>query len=339
MDLQERFRGSLLGLAVGDALGTTAEGWPRGTFVPLRGIAGGGPFGLTPGEWTDDTATAWCLAESLVVRNGFDAVDQMDRFVRWWREGYHSATGRCLGIGCTMKGSLERYLETGDPLSGPVGPQTAGNRCIARLAPVALFYSGDREHSILYAGLSSRTTHGTRECIDACRLLGDVLWLALSGAPKELVLVQHSKKLVKEPRVRAVARGDWRRKDRSGIRGVGYVVDCLEAALWAFGTTGSFEEAVLAAANLGDDADTTAAVCGQVAGAFYGVKAIPPSWLRVLAERHQLEKVADRLLAASLTARHPRRVRRQRTARPARGTKGVVVGVLGPAPEPVAIPA
>ena len=305
MDLQERFRGSLLGLAVGDALGTTAEGWPRGTFVPLRGIAGGGPFGLTPGEWTDDTATAWCLAESLVVRNGFDAVDQMDRFVRWWREGYHSATGRCVGIGCTMQGSLERYLQTGDPLAGPVGPQTAGNRCIARLAPVALFYSGDREHSILYAGLSSRTTHGTRECIDACRLLGDVLYLVVSGAPKEQALLAHSRKLVKEASVRAVARGDWRRKGAEGIRGDGRVVGSLEAALWSFGTTRSFADAVLRAANLGDDADTTAAVCGQVAGAYYGAGAIPGPWLRMLAKRGDLRRAADRLLAATLATRRP----------------------------------
>ncbi len=306
IDAQDRFRGALLGLAVGDALGTATEGQARGSFEPLRGIAGGGPFRLAAGEWTDHTAMAWCLADSLLERSRFDPADQMDRYVRWWRDGYHSATGACVGIVSTMLGSLERYLSTGDPLSGPVGPQTAGNRCIARLAPVALYYSRSRDDAVLFAGLSSRTTHGTRECIDACRLLADVLWLALSGASQERVLLQHSKKLVKEPRVRSVARGDWRGKDPDGIRGGRHVVDCLEAALWSFGTTGSFEAAVLTAANLGDDADATAAVCGQVAGAHYGARAIPAEWLRVLAKRHELERTADRLWAAVDPARRPR---------------------------------
>lgn len=309
MDLQERFRGSLLGLAVGDALGTAAQGKPRGTFEPLRGISGGGPFGLAPGEWTDATAMAWCLAESLAVLKGFSIEDQMARFVHWWRDGYHSATGTCVGIGSRTRESLARYLETGDPLSPPAGPRLAGNRCLARLAPVPLFYCASRDRAILFAGLSARSTHGSRECIDACRLLGDVLYLAASGAPKRQVLLLHSRKLVKEPAVRAIARGDWRWKGADRIRGDGQVVDSLEAALWSFGTTRSFEDAVLRAANLGDDADTTAAVCGQVAGAFYGAGAIPASWLRVLAKRGQLRRAADRLLAASLAAR-PRTRRR-----------------------------
>ncbi len=303
MDLLERFRGSLLGLAIGDALGAAAQGKPRGTFAPLRGITGGGPFGLAPGEWTDETAMAWCLAESLAERRGFSIDDQMRRFVRWWRDGYHSATGRCLGIGSRTRESLERYVETGDPLSVPAGPSRAGNRCLARLAPVPLYYSASRERAVLYAGLSARTTHGTRSCIDACRLLGDVLYLAASGASQQEVLLLHSKKLVKEPTVRAIARGDWRRKGEERIRGGAHVVESLEAALWAFGTTQSFAEAVLRAANLGDDADTTAAVCGQVAGAFYGERAIPPAWLRLLAKRGELRRAADRLLAASLAER------------------------------------
>jgi ADP-ribosyl-[dinitrogen reductase] hydrolase len=307
IDEQNRYRGSILGLAVGDAVGAAVEGMSRGSFAPVEGIRGGGPFGLAPGQWTDDTATAWCLAESLIERQAFDAKDQMDRYVRWWREGYRSSTGTCVGIRVAMRGSLETYVATGDPLPRPVGPRTAGNHCLGRLAPIVLFYAAEREGAVMYAGLSPRTTHGTRECIDACRLLGDMIWLAVSGAPRERVLLQHSKKLVKEPKVRAVARGDWQRKDAARLRGSGHVVDCLEAAVWSFGTTGSFAEAVLRAANLGDDAAATAAVCGQIAGAYYGAGAIPPSWLRVLSQRRELERVADRLLVAATSVRHARR--------------------------------
>jgi ADP-ribosyl-[dinitrogen reductase] hydrolase len=309
MRLDERYRGCLLGLAAGDAVGSPVDARERGEFPPLTGMVGGGPFGLTPGQWTDETGLALCLGESLLERSGFDATDQMDRFVRWWKEGLWTATGACCDTGGTTRAALERYVETGDPLGRPVSPRSAGNRCIARLAPVALFYGAEREVAVRFAGLSARTTHGVRECIDACRLLADVLCLALSGASKERVLTDHTKKLLKEPRVQAVARGAWRRKAEAEIRGSGYVVDCLEAALWAFGTTESFEAAVLRAANLGDDAGATAAVCGQVAGAYYGVRAIPPEWLAVLAMRRRIERMADALLVGSRTA-----VRRRRPA-------------------------
>jgi ADP-ribosyl-[dinitrogen reductase] hydrolase len=305
---QERYRGCLLGLAAGDAVGSSVGSRSRGEFPPVTGPVGGGPLGLARGQWTDATAMALCLGESLLERGGFDAADQMDRYVRWWREDHWSATGAHSCIGVTTRAALERYIETGDPLTRPISPRSAGNRCIARLAPAALFYGVEREASVRFSGLSARTTHGVRECIDACRLMGDVLWLALSGASKDRVLTDHTKKLLKEPRVQAVARGAWRRKAQAEIRSSGYVVDCLEAALWAFGTTDSFEAAVLRAANLGDDAGATAAVCGQVAGAHYGVRGVPAGWLGALAMRRRIERMADSLLAMSRTAvrrRHP----------------------------------
>jgi ADP-ribosyl-[dinitrogen reductase] hydrolase len=103
--------------------------------------------------------------------------------------------------------------------------------------------------------------------------------------------------------IASIARGDYRAKDRGAIRGSGYVVDCLEAALWCFLKTDTFEEAVLMAANLGDDADTTAAVCGQVAGAWHGVQGIPSRWLDILARREEIEGFADRLFEAGAGAR------------------------------------
>src|SRR5687768_11222399 len=102
MEKINRFRGCLLGLAVGDALGTTLEFSQPGSFQPIKDIIGGGPFNLKPGEWTDDTSMALCLADSL-IKKGFDPVDQMERYCRWYREGYLSSNGKCFDIGVTVR--------------------------------------------------------------------------------------------------------------------------------------------------------------------------------------------------------------------------------------------
>ena len=266
MNLLERFRGALLGLACGDAVGTTAEFSPRGAFTPLTDMVGGGPFHLAPGQWTDDTSMALCLATSLVERQGFDAQDQMDRYVAWMTMGYLSSTGECFDIGTTTAGALSRFQVYHNPYSGSQDPRTAGNGSVMRLAPVPMFYFHDPVAAIYYAGESSRTTHGALECIDACRLFAAILLKALGGQRKEAILFgHHFPEGVDEtlaPALQPIADGAYRDKPQALIRGNGYVVNCLEAALWAFWQTNSFRAAVLAAANLGDDADTTAAVCG-----------------------------------------------------------------------------
>ena len=289
-----RYRGCLLGLAVGDAVGTTLEFRQRGTFQPLTDMVGGGPFGLKPGQWTDDTSMALCLGTSLVERGGFDAGDQMSRYSRWARDGYLSSTGTCFDIGNTVAYALRRYRDDGNPFAGPTAVNTAGNGCIMRLAPIPMFFSGidDAER---YAGESSRTTHGAEECIDACRLLARITFRALRGQPKDAVLFGDAASFVAGERISAIARGTYRDKSESDIRGTGYVVQSLEAALWAFAGTGSFADAILAAANLGDDADTTAAICGQVAGAYYGEPGIPAHWLARLACRSDIAALADQL--------------------------------------------
>ena len=135
----ERYRGALLGLAVGDALGTTLEFRPPGTFEPISEIVGGGPFGLEPGEWTDDTSMALCLAESLIVRRGFDPIDQLGRYVAWWQTGHLSSTGECFDIGNATATALDGFLRTGKPC-GQTSEYSAGNGSIMRLAPVPMFY-------------------------------------------------------------------------------------------------------------------------------------------------------------------------------------------------------
>ena len=292
-----RFRCCLLGLAVGDAVGTTGEFQPRGTFLPITEMVGQGPFGLKPGQWTDDTSMALCLATSLIEVGTFDPHDQMKRYCNWHEHGYLSSTGHCFDIGNTVREALRRYKETGNPFSGPTQPQAAGNGSIMRLAPVPMFYFPDRDLVSHYSVESSRTTHGAQECLDACRLLGEIIFRALNGEEKREFLFSTESDGLMSDSIKRIACGEYQKKPASAIRGTGYVVNSLEAALWCFWTTDSFETAILKAANLGDDADTTAAICGQVAGAHYGEAGIPTRWVERLALGEEIRNLADRLRA------------------------------------------
>jgi ADP-ribosyl-[dinitrogen reductase] hydrolase len=308
-DLVARYQGCLLGLAVGDALGTTLEFTPpgRGGAPPLTTIVGGGPFGLPAGAWTDDTSMALCLAESLVACHGFDARDQMERYVRWWRDGENSSTGRCFDIGNATAAALRRYVEDGDPYAGSADPHQAGNGSLMRLAPVVLWFAGDPARAEEMAAASSRTTHAAVEAVDACRYAARLLVRALAGAPKATLLSTPGDDLA--PAVAAVAAGSYRDGEPPAIRGTGYVVRSLEAALWAFHRADSFRDGALAAVNLGEDADTTGAIYGQIAGAHYRADGIPADWLAALHERDRLRRLATALHDRRPVASPPRRGR------------------------------
>ncbi len=305
---RDRFLGSLLGLAAGDALGTTLEFRRPGSFRPIDDMVGGGPFGLAPGLWTDDTSMALCLATSLLEKEGFDPADQMERYRRWYREGYLSSTGRCFDIGNTVRGALQRYEQSGEPYSGATDRFSAGNGSIMRLAPVVLYYAADPEQAIRRAADSSRTTHGAAAAVDGCRYLAALLLGALYGEPRERLLQPHYTPVAglweREPlvpEVDEIAGGSFGQKEPPLIRGTGYVVESLEAALWAFARSDSFAEGCLLAANLGNDADTTAAVYGQLAGAYYGAAAIPAGWREKLALRDEIAALAEGLWTVGST--------------------------------------
>ena len=300
---KDRARAALVGLAVGDALGTTVEFEPPGSFEPLTDVVGGGPFKLEAGQWTDDTSMALCLAESLIETNGFDPHDQMERYCQWWKQGYYSSNGSCFDIGNTVHGALSRYLETGISYAGSTDTYSAGNGSLMRLAPVAMAFANRPVTAVVLAGESSRTTHGTRECVDACRYFAGLLVGLINGESKETVLAKDYSPLAGlwdteplAPAIAEIAGGSFKVKDPPDISGTGYVVTSLEAALWAFHRTSNYREAVLAAANLGNDADTTAAICGQIAGACYGVSDIPENWLNKLALKEEIFRLADGLI-------------------------------------------
>jgi ADP-ribosyl-[dinitrogen reductase] hydrolase len=297
----ERFRGSLLGLAAGDAVGTTVEFSPPGTFRPVQDMTGGGVFRLRPGEWTDDTSMALCLAASLIHQGGFDPADQMRRYLNWYRHGYLSSTGKCFDIGGTVAEALNHFASTQEPFSGSTDPTKAGNGSLMRLAPVALFYWRTPEEAVRRAADSSRTTHGAPAAVDACRYFCALLVGALEGRPKEEILSEEFwRGGPLAPEIAEIAAGSFKRREPPEIAGTGYVVRSLEAALWAFHRSSSFREGCLLAVNLGDDADTTGAVFGQLAGAYYGERGIPAEWRERLAMRDVIESSAERLHALSL---------------------------------------
>ncbi len=279
-----------------------------GSFDPIRDMVGGGPFHLEPGQWTDDTSMALCLAESLIDCRRFDPTDQMGRYVRWWREGHLSSTGRCFDIGSTIRAALSGFEQTNEPYCGSTDPHTAGNGSIMRLAPVALAYAQKPELAIEHAASSSRTTHGAATAVDACRYLAALIVGAVSDVPKDELLSDHFSPIPGYwdehpliPEIDAIAAGSFKRREPPEIRGIGYVVKSLEAALWAFDRSATFRQGCLLAVNLGDDADTTGAVYGQLAGAFYGEWGIPEAWRSKLTLRPKIEAVAEGLLELAMS--------------------------------------
>jgi ADP-ribosyl-[dinitrogen reductase] hydrolase len=282
MTRRDRFRGALVGLAVGDAVGTTVEFKPPGTFEPVTDMVGGGPFGLPAGAWTDDTSMALCLAESLVERRTFDPVDQLRRYVRWYRDGHWSSTGRCFDIGNATRAALHRFEQTGEPFPGDAAPDAAGNGPLMKLAPVVLAYAARPDVAIRFAGESARTTHGAAVAIEASRAFAALLLGALHDTDPP-------------PAGDGLAPVLSSTREPPEVRGGGYIVDALEAALWALRTATSFEDGVLRAVNLGDDADTTAAIYGQLAGARHGIDAIPAKWRERLHRHDEIVAFADAL--------------------------------------------
>lgn len=288
----DRAQGALLGLAIGDAVGTTLEFLPRDR-AQVSDMVGGGPFKLAPGQWTDDTSMALCLADTYLAKETFDFTTYSDALVRWYRRGENSANGRCFDIGNATRNALEGWETQGLTWQGNYAPSTAGNGSIIRLAPTAIF----RRHSLSAtwreSATQSRITHSAEEAINCCQLLAAQLHLALNGADKDEALSAMVRALLPRPLI--INAGEYKQKSRDQIRSSGYVIDTLEAALWAVWNTDNFKDAILLAANLADDADSVAATAGQIAGALYGVSGMPQDWVRKVAWSEHIQELARKL--------------------------------------------
>ena len=294
IQLEDKIKGALIGLACGDAVGTTLEFKIRGSFEPIHDMVGGGPFTLEAGQWTDDTSMALCLGHSLACNKRFDPIDQMNRYCDWYQYGYMSSNGDCFDIGITVSTALRKFLETRNPFSGSVDEFSSGNGSLMRLAPIPIFYYNDYEKCIKYSGESSRTTHGSAECIDSSKLFSSLIFNAFHADSKSNIFERNDYKPCCE-NVIPIANLNFLSLTYDQITGSGYVIESLNSALWCFMNGSSFEECILLAANLGNDADTTAAICGQIAGAYYGMSGIPKHWREKITMSTEIEELALQL--------------------------------------------
>lgn len=304
--LRERFQGAMLGLAVGDALAAATQFRRRGTFTPVGDLLGGGPYDLPRGGWSDDTAIALCLAESLAECHAFDSDDLLQRLLRWQGEGHLSATGQCVGITSATARALAKAQWRRGVMAGSHDPQQRDPEALSRVAPAVLHAFADEVQAVTLAAEAARLTCQAPLVIDSCRLLGAMLHAALRGEPQSRVLGPPPTAFAAAPLKRDVAlvavtvpKGQaYEGRDPVGAD----VLDALQAARWAFATTRNFRDGALAAVNLGGHSDVVGAVYGQLAGAYYGVNAIPAHWRSALLRRAEIESLADRLLADALVA-------------------------------------
>ena len=304
MSVINRKRGALIGLAVGDAMGASIEFRAPGAFEPVTTYRAGGPFNLEAGQWTDDTSMALALADSL--GQGWDVNDQARRYPSWWQGGKYSVNGVCFDIGGTTLSGLSNFSKTGDATAS--GSQIGqGNGSIMRLSPVSIRYSSliasDPARLAALADATSAVTHATAECRYAARVLALILAGLIEGYTREQVLAPQGPVLSSvlsdtdmPPAIAQVAHGSYRNNNPPAIRGTGHVVKSLEASLWAFHDAADFSSAVLKAVNLGEDSDSTGAVTGQLAGAFFGETSIPADWLAGLARKDMIEEFLAPLL-------------------------------------------
>lgn len=288
----DKAKGAFLGLAVGDAVGTTLE-FQKRDASQIDDMVGGGPFNLKAGEWTDDTSMALCLAEACIESGTVDVNLFRDKLVDWYKNGKNSVNGRCFDIGYTTKFALEQYLKQGGKWFGNTEKNTAGNAAIIRQAPVIILNWRSLQRIYFATKSQSRATHGAAESFFACNYHGFLLHMLINGHDKKSVFSPHRFPL--SARVLIINAGEYKQKTRNQIRSSGYVIDTLEAAMWAVWNTDNFRDAILLAANLGDDADSVAATAGQIAGALYGASGIPKEWLNKLAQKERIEKMAKQL--------------------------------------------
>ena len=299
-DFLSRARGALVGLAVGDAVGTTNEFKVAGTFKPITDMVGGGPFLLKPGQWTDDTSMALCIADSLLAKGHYDSFDVMERYQRWFSKGYRSSTDRCFDIGGQVRAALFDFEhEQRVPVTAERSNR-AGNGAIMRLAPVVIAGFEHREirEIVATAGLSARETHYSVEAEAGTEVFAALLVGALLGwAPEHIINVGWASTgpAFDEMAARVIStdpdeRASWESETS------GYIVHGLRLAVHGLLDFPSFRDATLAIANMGGDSDTNAAIYGQLGGAFYGIEAIPASWRSTLHQGEEIDALARALV-------------------------------------------
>ncbi|KAL8692890.1 MAG: hypothetical protein Q9218_002183 [Villophora microphyllina] len=307
-----RIRGSLYGVAICDALGGPIEFCWRGTFPPVTGLRYNSNFDLPPGIWTDDTSMTLCLAQSLIDKKGnFDVQDQVDKYVKWYKEGYMSSIGRCFDIGNATRIALSLWSkQTSDSSNGGQAAIDAalkkkvqcGNGSLMRVSPVGLVFHKDLQKAMDYAAASSQVTHPYPTNSEACMVYTKLIASTFTSDKEHLASLVADWQF-EDPDLKArFAKYNnklesWQEVKDEEISSSGYVVHSLEASLWAFFTTNTFREGALKVVNLGDDADTVGAIYGGIAGAYYGFEGLPDDWLNGLEAKQTIDSVVDGVVA------------------------------------------
>ncbi len=261
----DRIRGMLWGLIIGDCLGSPVQFMDMDSFPHISEMIPCQHFNTPAGCWTDDGAMALCIMESAVNCREYDLEDIANNFIRWYDDGFCSSLDYSFDVGTATVMGIHG-LKRGDLCNGFEDSQ--GNGSIMRLAPSLQLDRGDNRviHEV------SDLTHNSCKVRETADLMAEICRTHLSGCKTE----QRSEYSCREE-----------------VNNSGWAVSTLQAALWAFHSTDSFEAALIAAVNLGGDADTIGAVCGQIAGAYYGYSAIPERWLAAIKDREKLDKLID----------------------------------------------
>lgn len=297
----EWIKAVVLGHAAGDALGVPVEFFSREKLDgnPVTDMKGFGTFPVPAGCWSDDTSMTLCALDSL-SEGRLDPDDIMRSFGRWYFENEYTPTGITFDVGNTCAVAINNYFVNHMDVSncGCAGENSNGNGSLMRIIPFALygFYYPESFGSIIETG--SALTHAHKRSVIACNIYSNIL-LCLVDNPLEsavnngIALSMETYGFDEEWKYYENLASIYE-KDRKEIKSTGYVVDTLEAALWCLMTTGSYRECVLKAVNLGDDTDTVAAVAGGLAGALYGLDAIPKEWLSTLKRAEYIEKLCEK---------------------------------------------
>ncbi|HQO76217.1 MAG TPA: ADP-ribosylglycohydrolase family protein [Candidatus Saccharicenans sp.] len=303
---EDKVLGGLFGLAVGDALGVPVEFTPRGELKrqPVTDMIGGGTHGQPPGTWSDDSSLAFCLAESLC--RGFDLHDIAHKFCRWLDEGYWTPYGEAFDVGGTTEEAISRLKEGVNPVeAGGRHEFSNGNGSLMRILPLAYYVEKmSQEEQFELTHRVSCLTHGHPRSQMACGMYIRYAINLLRGQEPEEAYKGMSTEAIKYysrlpyrcelPHFSRILEANIQKLPEESIKSSGYVIDTLEASLWCFLNSKSYEETVLKAVNLGDDADTTGAVVGGIAGIYYGLVSIPKCWINTVAKKDDIIDLARR---------------------------------------------
>ena len=265
--MDEKLKAAVYGFAVGDALGVPYEFQKRGSFK-CKGMIGFGTHNQPPGTWSDDTSMVLATCDSIRERKGLDPYNMIYRFGQWAYKGEYTPYGRCFDIGNTTEAAIHNFVYVGRPAleCGLSDKWSKGNGSLMRILPLAYVPGADWED----VENVSKLTHSSAVCVQKCC---------------EFVYI--CRKLIENPDF--LIPNCIRRKKKKDIVSSGYVVTTLEAALWCFGTSKSYPEAVLKAVNLGGDTDTIAALTGALAALKWGYRAIPKEWIDLLANKELID--------------------------------------------------